>query len=82
MRRAGQRRQGQEAIVTLLHGASAWRTCHAVQLLNILSLAHAPAPSAQANGVGGSWWAEQFCAGTDDRALNVVLTELEGTLAL
>lgn len=36
----------------------------------------------QANGVGGSWWAEQFCAGTDNRALNVVLTELESTLAL
>ncbi|KAL4438021.1 hypothetical protein ABPG77_004242 [Micractinium sp. CCAP 211/92] len=36
----------------------------------------------KANGVGGSWWAEQFCAGTDDRALNVVLTELESTLAL
>ena len=29
-----------------------------------------------------SWWREQFCAGADARAINVVTTELRDTLDL
>ncbi|PSC67957.1 peptidase C69 [Micractinium conductrix] len=38
-------------------------------------------PRVKANGVGSSWWSEQFCAGTDERAINVVMTELQATLS-
>lgn len=33
-------------------------------------------------GVGGSWNEDLFCAGTDSSALNLVMTEQEGTLVL
>lgn len=39
----------------------------------------APLPPCQAVGVGGSWWPELFCAGTDASAINVVMTELAAT---
>jgi FAD/FMN-containing dehydrogenase len=36
----------------------------------------------KASGVGHSWWQEQFCAGDGDiESINVVMTELEGTLS-
>jgi hypothetical protein len=31
-------------------------------------------------GVGHSWWKEQFCAGDNSSAINIVMTELEDTL--
>lgn len=34
----------------------------------------------QANGVGGSWWKENFCSGTDNSSINVVMTEIQDTL--
>lgn len=34
----------------------------------------------QANGVGGSWWRENFCSGDDDQSINIVMTELQDTL--
>jgi hypothetical protein len=37
-------------------------------------------PRVKAVGVGHSWWREQFCAGDDGSAINVVVTELEDTL--
>ncbi len=37
-------------------------------------------PRVKAVGVGHSWWAEQFCAGTDERSINIVMTELQDTL--
>ena len=30
-------------------------------------------------GIGHSWWQQQFCAGNDSRAVNIVLTELDQT---
>lgn len=33
-------------------------------------------------GVGHSWWKESFCSGTDANAINIVLTELQDTLAV
>ena len=37
-------------------------------------------PRVKAVGVGHSWWSDQFCAGNDTTALNVVMTELQATL--
>lgn len=34
----------------------------------------------QANGVGGSWWGENFCSGNDSDSVNVVMTEIQTTL--
>ena len=34
----------------------------------------------KAVGVGHSWWQEQFCAGADERAADIVMTELQSTL--
>ena len=33
-------------------------------------------------GVGHSWWQQQFCAGSNSSAVNIVLTELRDTLQL
>lgn len=48
----------------------------------VVTQASVAPPCAQASGVGGSWWAEQACAGTNGSAINVVLTELESTRQL
>ena len=37
-------------------------------------------PKVKAVGVGHSWWKEQFCAGEDSNAVNVVMTELSEVL--
>jgi hypothetical protein len=37
-------------------------------------------PRVKAVGVGHSWWAEQFCAGSDEQSINIVMTELQDTL--
>jgi hypothetical protein len=37
-------------------------------------------PRVKAVGVGHSWWSENFCAGQDDQAINIVTTELTDTL--
>jgi hypothetical protein len=34
----------------------------------------------KAVGVGHSWWQEQFCSGSDENAVNLVMTELKNTL--
>lgn len=36
----------------------------------------------QAVGVGHSWWKEQFCAGSDETSIDIVMTELENTVKL
>ena len=36
----------------------------------------------KAVGVGHSWWQEQFCSGTANDSVNIVMTELEDTLAV
>ncbi|KDD76265.1 hypothetical protein H632_c292p1 [Helicosporidium sp. ATCC 50920] len=33
-------------------------------------------PKVKASGVGGSWWAEQFCSGWTSDSINIVMTEL------
>ena len=35
----------------------------------------------KAVGVGHSWWQQQFCSGSDKSAVNIVLTQLNNTLA-
>ena len=37
-------------------------------------------PRVKANGVGHSWWQEQFCAGNSSDSINIVMTELNQTL--
>ncbi|KAL6772376.1 hypothetical protein ACKKBG_A29975 [Auxenochlorella protothecoides x Auxenochlorella symbiontica] len=37
-------------------------------------------PKVKANGVGGSWWKQNFCAGNDSQSINIVMTELQTTL--
>ncbi|EFN59179.1 hypothetical protein CHLNCDRAFT_138071 [Chlorella variabilis] len=37
-------------------------------------------PQVKASGVGHSWWREQFCAGNDSRAVNIVTTEQQAVL--
>lgn len=37
-------------------------------------------PKVKAVGVGHSWWQEQFCAGTNDNAIDVVLTDIPSVL--
>ncbi len=37
-------------------------------------------PKVKAVGVGHSWWAQQFCAGTNESAINVVTTEFDAVL--
>ena len=37
-------------------------------------------PKVKAVGNGHSWWREQFCAGNDSQSLDLVMTELKGTL--
>ncbi len=39
-------------------------------------------PKVRANGVGHSWWKEQFCAGNDSNSINIVMTELQPVLSL
>lgn len=33
-------------------------------------------------GVGHSWWKEQFCSGSDEKSVNIVMTELDNILPL
>ena len=35
----------------------------------------------KASGVGHSWWQQQFCSGSNSNAVNIVLTQLNNTLA-
>ena len=37
-------------------------------------------PRVKANGVGHSWWQEQFCSGNSSDSINIVMTELNQTL--
>ena len=37
-------------------------------------------PHVKANGVGHSWWQQQFCSGNDSSSINIVMTELNQTL--
>lgn len=37
-------------------------------------------PVQQANGVGGSWWSQNFCSGNDSDSVNIVMTEIQTTL--
>jgi hypothetical protein len=37
-------------------------------------------PRVKASGVGHSWWKEQFCAGSNGSALNIVTTEQKAVL--
>ena len=37
-------------------------------------------PHVKGVGVGASWWQEQFCAGNDSSAIDIVMTELTPTL--
>ena len=39
-------------------------------------------PKVKAVGSGHSWWKEQFCAGNDSQAINLVMTELSNVLDL
>ena len=39
-------------------------------------------PRVKAVGVGHSWWAEQFCAGSDNSSINIVMTELQDVLLI
>jgi hypothetical protein len=34
-------------------------------------------PRAKASGVGHSWWADQFCSGSNASAVNLVTTEFD-----
>lgn len=36
----------------------------------------------KANGVGHSWWMQQFCSGSNDTDINIVMTEFNDTLSL
>lgn len=36
----------------------------------------------KASGVGHSWWKEQFCAGNDDKSINLVMTEIKPVVDL
>ncbi len=40
------------------------------------------APCALRHAERGSWWQQQFCAGSNASAINIVMTELRDTLAL
>lgn len=39
-------------------------------------------PKVKANGIGCSWWAQQFCSGNTSDAINIVMTEFQPVLDL